>query len=186
MWYRYAKKHRHPLEQIAHQVAQSALEIWQDTHKITTTPNLSVAFSKELTQCLLDCLADVTDLKAPDPEGIYSNLKNQVESYASLLYRELGLRYYMLLSEKRSVGELDEADFQSKILDEVEEATLDLLRQTLNPDDLPENPIVHETKANSELHPVKSKRDFSFPLAEKIDLAGDDPLPAHGFRLKIM
>jgi hypothetical protein len=183
MWYRHAKKHTHPLEQIAHKVAQSAVEIWQDTHKVTTTPNLPIAFSKELTQCLLDCLADVADLKTPDPEGIYSSLKNQVESYASLLYRELGLRYYILLSEKRSSGELDEAELQSKILDEVEEATLDLMRQTLKPDDLPENPAVHEMKADSEPHPIKPKHGFSFPLAEEIDLAADDPPPSQGFRL---
>lgn len=181
MWYRHAKNKMHPLEQIAQKVAQSAVELWQDTKKIASTPNLPIAFSKELTQCLLDHLAEVADLKAPDKEGIYSNLKNQAESYASLLYRELGMRYYLLLSEQRSSGELNEEEFQSMIGDEVEEATLDLIRQTLKPDDLPEKNAVQEMKSDPE---APAKRRPPGLLAEEIDLMDDDPLPAAGFRLR--
>jgi hypothetical protein len=180
VWYCNAKKHTHPLEQIAHKVAQSAVKFWQDTKALTATSNLSIAFSKEMTECLLRHLDKVVDLKVPDKDGIYSNLKNQVESYALLLYLEIGIRYYLLLSEHRIGGELDEAGLKSMIRNEMEQATLDLICQMFEPDDLPEHRSVQE---DSESRFNQLKHGLSFPFAEEIDLMDDNPAPSFRFRL---
>ena len=173
MWYREAKQNNNiPDEQIAHSVAEAALEFWSDQSKITATPNIATVFSKVMTEELIQLLAAHLELTQKDSSGIYSTIKNKAESYASLLYRELGMRYYMLLIDKRIREDLNQEEFVDLLLKEMAEATTDLIQQICETKKETEHEEENPTKT------INSKNGFNFPLAEEIDLNDELSAPS--------
>ena len=173
MWYREAKQNNNiPEEQIAQAVAEAALEFWSDQNKITATPNLATVFSKAMTKELIQLLSAHLELTSQDSSGIYSTIKNKAESYASLLYRELGMRYYMLLIDKRIREDLDQDEFVQILKKEMTEATIDLIQQICETKKETEHEEEESTKT------LSSKHGFKFPLAEEIDLNDEPNIPS--------
>lgn len=179
MWYREAKQNSTvPSEEISEALAAAALDFWSQQEKITATPNLSVVFSKQMTEELIQLLSPHMQLAAKDPSDIYASIKNKAESYASLLYRELGMRYYLLLIDKRIREDLDQEEFTEILKKEMVEATTDLIHQIVETKTESEHDT-HEMKSDEVKNRVlKPKHGFNFPLAEEIDISEEVHQPS--------
>ncbi len=178
MWYREAKQNPHiPCDEIAEFVAAEALDFWSQQDKITATPNLSTVFAKQMTESFIEELGKYLKLSAKDPSDIYASIKNKAESYASLLYRELGMRYYLLLIDKRIREDLDQDEFKEILHKEIIEATRDLIDQTIETkSEGQHNMEQDESDSSPEALPC-AETNYDFPFAEDIDLSETPHIP---------
>ena len=176
MWYRIAKLNKDFIAEIAKQMGDKAVDFWKEHRKGTAEPNLHAAFSTEMLKALQELTTSEADWSKNDKEGIYDSLKSKLNSYASLFYREMGLRYVILLPELRS-GELTEEEMERTIRDEMTEGTEDLICQALGISSAP-----HHQKEEADPD-EKAAMEYRIMGAEHIDLGTEDT-GKHGFHLK--
>jgi hypothetical protein len=175
MWYRIAKLNKDFIADISAKMADKAVDFWKSNLK-GTTPNLHIAFSTEMSKALIELTASEADWNKGDKEGIYDSLKSKLNSYAALFYREMGLRYTILLSDIRS-GELSEDKMEQTIREEMTEGTEDLICQALGISSASSH---REEEADPE---DKIAMEYRIMGADHIDLGTEDA-GIHGFHLK--